>query len=417
MTRIPRAARASGRAALSFMVAASVPSSLLAQESFLRSLDDALSYQTDDGSFSAQLSGLGTLEGHAFDKNPPGLIFGDESPFVNSRLVLFLDTTVGSVFSSFLQARLDRGIDPRSSDIDVRLDEYTLRAAPPDDERFAVQVGKFATVGGNFIARHDFWENPFISAPLPYENVLTISDDAAPSGPAQLLDRREIPDRKGNWVPILWDPMYTSGAAVFLSNGTVSAAVELKNGSLSSRPSVWTVDVQDFDYPTVTGRVGVRPNPAWDLGLTASQGAYLRESAKSSLPPGSSIGDFQQQLLGADLKYEHGYLTIWSELFFNRFEVPNVGNCDSIAYYVEAKYKLRSDLFGAVRWNQQLFDEIADGMGGEAEWDNDFIRTDLSFGYTLIDNLLGKIQYSYSHQTGPVQQGEHYGAVELVAKF
>ena len=34
-----------------------------------------------------------------------------------------------------------------------------------------VQAGKFATVVGNWIERYDSWNNPFITAPLPYENM------------------------------------------------------------------------------------------------------------------------------------------------------------------------------------------------------------------------------------------------------
>ena len=58
----------------------------------------------------------------------------------------------------------------------VRLDEYALRVTPWDDGRFNLQVGKFSTVVGNWVQRHHSWENPFITAPLPYENLTAISD-------------------------------------------------------------------------------------------------------------------------------------------------------------------------------------------------------------------------------------------------
>jgi hypothetical protein len=54
----------------------------------------------------------------------------------------------------------------------------------------------------------------------------------------------------------------------------------------------------------------------------------------------------------------------WAEFYEARFEVPNVGDADTFAYYVEAKYKFTPQLFGAVRWNQQLFNTINNGYGG-----------------------------------------------------
>ena len=46
------------------------------------------------------------------------------------------------------------------------MDEYALRWTPWDDGRLSLQAGKFANVIGNWTARHQSWENPFITAPL-----------------------------------------------------------------------------------------------------------------------------------------------------------------------------------------------------------------------------------------------------------
>src|SRR6185312_8758036 len=90
--------------------------------------------------------------------------------------------------------------------------------------RANLQIGKFATLIGNWAPRHDSWSNPFVNAPVPYENVTIVSDvSIAPSRDA-FLARRELADRKHIWQPIIWGPSYTSGAAVFGALGAFEYA-------------------------------------------------------------------------------------------------------------------------------------------------------------------------------------------------
>jgi hypothetical protein len=94
-----------------------------------------------------------------------------------------------------------------------------------------------------------------------------------------------------------------------------------------------------------------------------------------------------------------------------------VGNADTLAYYLEAKYKFNSMLFGALRWNQQVFGDVNDGAGGQTPWDRDLWRIDAAVGCRLSRHLQGKLQYSFSHRDGPLQQGEQLVAAQLTLKF
>ena len=78
-----------------------------------------------------------------------------------------------------------------------------------------LQVGKFATVVGSWVQRHDSWQNPLITAPLPYENLTPLSDGDVPGSPADLLGRRRVADDKGEWLPIIWGPVYATGGSAF----------------------------------------------------------------------------------------------------------------------------------------------------------------------------------------------------------
>src|ERR1044071_1524608 len=143
-------------------------------------LDSALTISGFHDNFRARLSGTVDLEFYNFQQPPPGLIDSEEDNLFNPRLTLFLDAQAGSHVYFFAQARLDRGFDPSDHGAEVRLDEYALRITPWQDGRFTLQVGQFATVVGNWVPRHLSWDNPFVNAPLVYENITAISDKVAP---------------------------------------------------------------------------------------------------------------------------------------------------------------------------------------------------------------------------------------------
>jgi len=385
-------------------------------QEWLDQLDNHLSLKSRNGFFRSDLSGLLDLEGYYVDQRPPGLLFEEES-FFNPRLTFFLDTRLGPHFYSFVQARLDRGFDPGEENFDARLDEYLLRWTPWDDSRLNLQFGKFATVVGSWVQRHDSWQNPLITAPLPYENLTPVSYDDIPASPADFLARRHVPDMKDSWLPVIWGPVYTTGWSVFGSIGKFNYAFDLKNAAISSHPFSWELNDSLWRYPAVSGRLGFRPAPAWNHGVSFSLGPYLSTEASDALPPGKSISDYDQLTLGYDLSYAWHRWQWWAEVFLNRFQVPNVGNADLVAYYIEAKYKITAQLFAAARWNQELFGTVNDGMGGREPWGNDMFRIDLALGYRFTRHLQGKLQYSYGHRNASLQQGEQLVAVQATVKF
>src|SRR5881396_4133640 len=152
-------------------------------EDFFDRLDNALTITAFDGNLRARLSGTIDTEFYNFQQPAPGLIDSEIDNLFNPRLTLFLDAQLGSQIYFFAQTRVDRGFDPSDHGAQIRLDEYALRITPWEDGRFNLQAGTFATVVGNWVKRHLPWDNPFISAPLVYENVTAIWDKYAPSSP------------------------------------------------------------------------------------------------------------------------------------------------------------------------------------------------------------------------------------------
>lgn len=406
-------ARAFWRGAVVLSVLATAPVSTSAE--FLDQLNQALSIRNPQIDFQLQISGLVDLETYFIDQRPPGLIDAGKGFLFNPRLSIFVDAEWTKHLYFFSQVRVDRGFDPTDRGANVRLDEYLLRYTPGDNQWVNFQIGKFATMIGNWVPRHDSWQNPFINAPLPYENLTSIWDVAAPDSASTLVSWAE--SEKSLRVPIIWGPNYTSGVAVFGQIGKLEYAGEFKNEALSSRPHYWDVTRIGFEDPTFSGRLGFRPNPTWNFGVSGSSGTYLLPIAGPTLPPGKNIGDYRELVLGQDISFEWHHWQIWAEAFETRFEVPLIGNADNLSYYVEAKYKITPQLFGALRWNQQLFSTIPHGDVRQVPWDHDIWRVDAALGYRFTNYLQLKLQYSFTHQQAELQQGEQLVAGQLTLRF
>ncbi len=388
-------------------------------------LDEALTFSSSDGKARLRLSGTLDLEEYFFDLPPPALIASDQDNFFNPRLTVYLDGQFGDHCYVFAQARADHGFDPGEGDLQVRLDEYAVRLTPGSTGAFNLQLGKFATVVGNWVPRHDSWANPFVTAPLPYENVTGIFDVAAASSPAQLLrwagigpgpvPASEYPAQLR--VPIIWGPSYAAGAAVTGTAGRLDYAVEFKNASLSSRPKAWPPGDTQWENPTVSGRVGFRPDEAWNFGVSASSGSYLLPSAQPTLAAGSSFADYREIVLAQDVSYAWHHVQLWAEVFETRFTIPHIGPADTVAYYVEARTKFTPQFSGAIRWNQQLYGTIADGTGGDVRWGRDTWRIDVAPAYRFTPHLVLKLQYSYQYHPMGTAASSQLFATQLVLRY
>lgn len=366
-------------------------------QDFLDRVDEALTFSRFNNDLRARVSGTLDLEGYAFDGSAPGLILTTTDALLNPRLSLFVDAQLGESVYVFTQTRVDRGFDPSDHGAQLRLDEYAVRVTPWKDGRFTLQAGQFATVVGNWVGRHLSWDNPFINAPLPYENVTAIEDKNARYYGYLSIGR---PADKYEYNPVIWGPSYATGLSVAGRIGMFDYAGEIKNASLSSRPESWPITRMDFDHPTVSGRVGFRPNEMWTFGFSVSDGAYFRPEAMRTLPYGTDIGDYHERVLGQDISFAWHHWQFWAEFYEARFEIPRFGDADTFAYYLEAKYKFTPHFFAAVRWNQQFFSDVTNIYGGTAPWGRDIWRVDLAGGYRFTAHTQLKLQFSFQDEKG-----------------
>ena len=200
----------------------------------------------------------------------------------------------------------------------------------------------------------------------------------------------------------------------------------MKNAALSARPSVWDATRRGFEEPTASGRIGVHPTTALTLGTSASSGPYLREGTEALLQRGQDTGGLRETVVAVDASFARHHLELWSELFLARWEVPlgnvrrfprGVLDADTLAYYLEARYRVTPKVFAALRWNQQMFGDVDDGRGVAHPWDRDAWRVDSAIGYRFDRHVQAKLQYSYTRQVGDLQQGEQLVAAQMSVRF
>ncbi len=358
-------------------------------EDYFDEIDQALTISVYHDQVRARVSGLLDLEYYHYPQPPPGLIRAEGHDLFTPRLSVFLDAKIGPNVYFFAQTRVDTGFDPSDLGAQWRLDEYALRITPWTDGRFNLQIGKFSTVIGGWVQRHLSWDNPLINAPLPYETATLVSDREIPLTGQSF---RRVPGfDKYEFLPIVWGPAYTIGASVAGSIGLFEYAAAIKNAPVASRPEAW--DDFDFAHPSYDLRLGMKPNQAWNFGLSAAAGPYLVPDARP-LPTQGERGEYYQYLLGQDISYARGHLQIWAEVFESRFEVPRLGNADVLAYFIEAKYQITPQLFGALRWNQEFFVTEDDPAGQPVSRAHDVWRIDGALGYRFTAYTQLKLQYS-----------------------
>lgn len=364
-------------------------------------LEEALTFSTRDGQARARLSGVLDIEGYQSQLPAPGVLNTDDGSILERRLSLYLDAQLGQKFYFFAQARSDHGFDPSEGRSQIRLDEAALRWTPAGTNGPTFQAGRFATIVGNWVTRHDSWSNPFITAPMPYEHLTGVWDYAVPSTSRVLLlwshvikglaaDREAV--EKYRRLSVVWGPSYADGAAISGSVGKFDYGIEAKLGSLSSRPEAWHHGHEQRNHPTFSGRFGYRPNLAWNIGVSGSSGAYLREWIPT-VAKGYSRGDYLQHVVALDVGYEWKRWQVWGEAYFCRFALPLIGNADTVSSYLEAKYKFTPRIYGALRLNHQSFGLISH-LGVPTRWQEDASRVDVSEIYRFSANLQLKLQYT-----------------------
>ena len=167
---------------------------------------------------------------------------------------------------------------------------------------------------------------------------------------------------------------------------------------------------------------GYSPSPRLRLGTSLARGTYLDASVESSLPTGTRIDDFNQQVLGFDLQFSLNHLEIISELVFNSFQVPNIYKpLGTTGYYIQAKQTLSPRIYAAVRWDQLISDRLTtfyyDYYNSSYRWDSNVNSLEVALGVRITEKMLLKTSYQYRRTDGVYTYSENNVGMQLVYSF
>jgi len=369
---------------------------------------DGWSYAPEDGRF--QLSIRPSIETvvWASDDPPPALLDSDDSVFVNPRLQLEADASAGRHWFVHATVRADRGFDAVAEESgELRLDEGFIRWQACDDQRLNFQVGRFPTVFGAWQSGHDFYDDPFLLAPLPYSQIVGVNTRnpaavssaaiaARANGTAPALSSLD----KNLWASMIWGPSYATGASVSGSTRNFDYAVEVKNGGLSSHPDSW--EDNGFSDPAFAGRVGYRPDASWAFGISLADGPWLEDDAA-----GFDQSDLRQTTCGLDARWAHHDWIVTGEIVLTKFETPDAGDLRAASGFIGVRRNILPGLWLAGRLGGTTANDARDPAGTDVSWQSDVWRAELAAGWQATPSLLVKGGYAFTRTIDDAGAGEH----------
>jgi len=298
-----------------------------------------------------------------------------------------------------------------------------LRYSPRLAWDLRIQVGKFGTPFGQFLARNYSNENPLIGYPLIYTHRTPINARYVPSDSAELLSYRGRGQGGGfyayaggsAWLPLI-NFSYPTGIMAFGNPGRWDYRFAIVNSSLSNPLNLGTPG-QRIQW---IGAGGVNCFPRLHAGVSFAEGPYLDGSVNRWLVTGQSINDFKQRAIGFDLQYALHHLEVYAELLFNRFDVPNILQpLGATGYYIEVKQTWAPRIFSAVRWNQIYFDRLRNDFppGEGPRFDYNVNSLEAGVGYRLTEKLLSKFSYQHNRTLSDTVPTENVFAAQLVYSF
>ena len=173
-----------------------------------------------------------------------------------------------------------------------------------------------------------------------------------------------------------------------------------------------------FDHPTFSGRLGFRPNQMWNFGFSASDGALFSAGGRTDFAAGHAASAIIIRPSSARTSPSPGITCKSGRNFTKRvLKRPTLGNADTFAYYLEAKYKFTPQFFGAVRWGQQFFSKVPDRYGGEIPWSQDISRIEGAAGYRFTPHTQLKLEYYLQREDDPGGRCNHTFAAQLTVRF
>ena len=317
-------------------------------------------------------------------QDAPAWHLEDTSPFIAGRASLFVDLFVGRRLFASTELRLDRGQPAVSGPLRGHVQQAFVRFTPKPGTNLHVQGGKFVSPFGGYPGRAHTTGDPFIRPPLAYDHRTVMSATEVPAAADGVFTWKNRPPFRAAGLPIVWAVPYPVGLTVSGGKGALTATGGVTTTAPSAEPSDWdTVDANTPAGPSAVGQIRYRVSPALQLGLSYTNGPYMRAGVIDPVT-GTGVSRQDQEAYGIDATYSRGLVDIRGELLLNRWEVFRApGAPRDVSYYVEGHTRIAAGLFVAARYNAIHFQELSRSNGQMDRWDYDRRRWQFGAGYRL----------------------------------
>lgn len=287
---------------------------------------------------------------------------------------------------------------------------------PFDEGDFQVTIGRFVTPYGAYEDRILSSENPFVHLPLTHASGLAINKKLGvlPSG----VSYDEI-----TGMTMVYQRMYSQGIRISNTVGESKWFNYKLAATLSSASS--NFEIGEHDYPAATGRIRFNPATWSSIGLSFSIGPFMVHDRVNTALSDSDLASYRQTLLGTDLKFSYHYYTLLLDLNWSRWSAPYVtpdglvldDELQAEATHFSAEgiidFPFMVGGYAAVRYEALLAGDLVDMIPGgyssnqeRSFWTYDRHRLEVATGYKLSRNIIVKLSYLHSTDSGPDLQDD-----------
>ena len=297
-----------------------------------------------------------------------------------------------------------------------------VRLAPFSDKNFWVQAGKIPQAFGAFPERWYPFINPLIGNPLMYSYLTSLQARNVPANAGDLLSQRGNGFSSqfggpGGGSPHAGMPMiqifrWGAGGIGYGSVGPFEYRGGLTAGSVSN-----PLQVDDNGGTQILGGARFRPSPAVNAGFSASHGPYLADLSEGALG-GRPRDSYHQTAVGSDFHYARGYLLLWGEIGWSRWDSPNVDEpLDATSAFVESRYRLLPGLYAAARLDRLTFSDVTRRTGSKEPWDFPLSRVEIGTGFSWERHVLLKLAGQFNWYDKATDLNENIIVFQIVVHF
>jgi hypothetical protein len=279
---------------------------------------------------------------------------------------------------------------------------------PAEDSDFLVTIGRFVTPYGTYAERLLSSENPFIHLPLSHASGLPVSKIRG------ILPVDSGYDASGA-MTMVYQRMYTQGIRLSNQVGQTDWLRYMLAATLA--PASSHFEVGEHPTPAITGRVMLQPAIWGRVGFSFSYGSFMKRDVVNLSISDSRLSSYTQMLLGVDMRFSYLYYSFLIEYNRSRWKAPYINSLgvvvdeelwadiDHLSAETTLRFPFWPGSYAALRYELLLSGNLTSQSGGYAAaqeaWTYNRERIETVLGYKLNRNVLLKLSYLHSMDSGP----------------